>query len=74
MIGCRNEGFGSSASGVGDQNGDGRADVMVGAPGNNPSQGAGRAYVFSGKDGALLLKLEGEKTGDALGSIVNTVA
>src|SRR5215510_6761695 len=68
--GAENEGFGSSASGVGDQNGDGRADVMVGAPGNNPSQNAGRAYVFSGKDGALLLKLEGEKTGDALGSIV----
>jgi hypothetical protein len=65
-----NEMFGRSASGVGDQNGDGHADVMVGAPGNNPAQDAGHAYVFSGKDGALLLKLDGEKAGDALGSIV----
>jgi len=66
-----NERFGRSASGVGDQNGDGHADVMVGAPGANPAQDAGRAYVFSGKDGALLLKLDGEQAGDALGSIVD---
>ncbi|MGH9935804.1 MAG: FG-GAP-like repeat-containing protein [Blastocatellia bacterium] len=66
-----NEGFGRSASGVGDQNGDGHADVAVGAPASNATgQGAGRAYVFSGKDGALLLKLDGEQAGDALGSIV----
>lgn len=65
-----NEGFGRSASGVGDQNGDGHADVMVGAPGNTPGQSAGQAYIFSGKDGALLLKLDGEKAGAALGSIV----
>jgi hypothetical protein len=65
-----NEMFGRSASGVGDQNGDRHDDVMVGAPGSNPAQDAGHAYVFSGKDGALLLKLDGEKAGDGLGSIV----
>jgi hypothetical protein len=66
-----NEGFGRSASGVGDQNGDGHADLIVGAPGSNAvAQGGGRFYVYSGKDGALLLKLDGEKAGDALGSIV----
>jgi hypothetical protein len=66
-----NEGFGRAASGVGDQNGDGHADVMVGAPANNTAgQGSGRAYLFSGKDGSLLLTLNGEKAGDALGSIV----
>jgi hypothetical protein len=66
-----NEGFGRSASGVGDQNGDGHADVMVGAPGSNANgQGAGRAHVFSGKNGALLLTLAGEKAGAAMGSIV----
>jgi tetratricopeptide (TPR) repeat protein len=65
------EAFGNSATGVGDQNSDGYADVMVGAPGSNSAgQGAGRAYVYSGKDGKLLLTLEGEKAGDSFGSIV----
>jgi tetratricopeptide (TPR) repeat protein len=66
-----NERFGTSATGIGDQNGDGHADVMVGAPASNAAgQSAGRAYVFSGKDGALLLTLDGEKAGDGFGSIV----
>ena len=65
------EGFGRSTAGVGDVNGDGFADVMVGAPANNTKgQGAGRAYIFSGKDGAELFTLDGEKAGDAFGSIV----
>jgi hypothetical protein len=56
---------------VGDQNGDGHADVLVGAPGSNAAaQGAGRAYLFSGKDGSTLLVLDGEASGDAFGSIV----
>ena len=66
-----NEGFGSSASGVGDQNGDGRADVMVGAPGPvGAGQSVGRAYLFSGRDGSLLRTLDGDKAGDRFGSIV----
>ncbi|MGH7621476.1 MAG: FG-GAP repeat domain-containing protein, partial [Gemmatimonadaceae bacterium] len=32
--------------------------------------GAGRAYVYSGKDGHLLLTLTGERAGDAFGSTV----
>lgn len=65
------ENFGGSASGVGDQNNDGHADVIVGASaGRAVAQGAGRAYVFSGKDGSLLLTLNGEKAGDGFGSIV----
>jgi hypothetical protein len=58
--------FGSHASTAGDLNGDGYADVFIGAPGD--ANGAGRATVFSGKDGAVLLTLEGEKAGDAFGS------
>ena len=63
--------FGRHASGVGDVNHDGFADVIVGAPGSNAAgQKAGRAYVYSGKDGAVLLTLTGERAGDAFGSSV----
>jgi len=66
-----NENFGASASGIGDHNNDGCADVVVGASGSNAAgQGAGRAYIYSGKDGTLLLRLDGEKAGDAFGSTV----
>ncbi len=63
-----NEGFGGSAASAGDQNGDGFTDVLVGAPSAN--QGAGRVYLFSGKDGSRLRIFEGEHAGDAFGSIV----
>jgi FG-GAP repeat/FG-GAP-like repeat len=59
------------ADGVGDVNHDGFADVIVGAPGNGAGgENAGRAYVYSGKDGSLLLTLTGERKGDAFGSAV----
>ena len=50
--------FGYSVSGAGDVDGDGYADVIVGA--YNESGGAtfsGRAYVFSGKTGSVLYHL-----------------
>lgn len=63
--------FGNHVSGVGDVNGDGSPDVIVGAPGNSAAgKGAGRSYVYSGKDGKLLLTLTGERAGDAFGSAV----
>jgi hypothetical protein len=66
-----NDDFGRHAAGVGDVNHDGFADVIVGAP-NNSAGGdkAGRAYVYSGKDGKLLLTLTGEHAGDGFGSAV----
>ena len=65
------ESFGQSAARAGDQNGDGHADLIVGAPGSSArGQAAGRAYLFSGKDGSRLGILEGERAGDRYGSIV----
>ncbi len=67
----KDDDFGRHASGVGDVNGDGFADVIVGAPRHGAAgSGAGRAYVYSGKDGRVLLTLDGERAGDAFGSAV----
>jgi hypothetical protein len=63
--------FGQHVSGVGDINGDGYADVIVGAPSNGAGgEGAGRAYIYSGKDGRVLLTLTGQSAHDAFGSAV----
>jgi len=66
-----NEDFGRHVEGIGDVNGDGFADVIVGAPNNNAAgDKAGHAYVYSGKDGSILLTLSGERPGDNFGSAV----
>ncbi|MEP6634236.1 MAG: FG-GAP-like repeat-containing protein, partial [Luteimonas sp.] len=63
--------FGQHVATAGDFDHDGHADVIVGAPGNNAGgKQAGRAYVYSGKDGHVLLTLTGEREGDAFGSTV----
>jgi len=59
--------FGQHVSTAGDVDHDGYADVVIGAPGANG--GAGSAYVYSGKDGHLLLKLNGS-SGEGFGSTV----
>ena len=52
--------FGLAVAGAGDVNGDGRADVVVGADGEEGPTGgsAGRAYVFDGVTGQVVHTLE----------------
>jgi FG-GAP repeat/Tetratricopeptide repeat len=64
------EDFGRHAAGVGDIDGDGRTDLIIGAPGKDGSQGPGHAYVYAGRDGHLLTTLTGERAGDEFGSAV----
>jgi hypothetical protein len=64
-----------AAATAGDVNRDGHADILAGATpapqaGKPPAPARGAAYVFSGKDGAVLLSLEGEREGDNFGSAV----
>jgi tetratricopeptide repeat protein/FG-GAP repeat protein len=67
--------YGVHVSSAGDVDHDGHADVVVGAPANNAGgRGAGRAYVYSGKNGHLLLTLTGERAGDAFGTTVSGYA
>ncbi|MBX3358516.1 MAG: FG-GAP repeat protein [Phycisphaeraceae bacterium] len=51
----------------GDLDGDGVQDLLAGAPGAN---GTGRAYVYSGADGAVLRTFNGTAMGDRFGHAV----
>jgi FG-GAP repeat. len=71
--------FGSSVAGVGDLNGDGIPDVLVGVPHHSnfgaDHINAGEAFVFSGKDGSIIFTLndpdeeEGNRMGYAVASL-----
>jgi FG-GAP repeat len=63
--------FGSAAALVGDVDGDGHADLLVGAPKSDAAgSNAGRAYLYSGRDHALLLTHDGAAW-DQLGASVS---
>ena len=66
--------FGSAVSGVGDVNGDGHADLCVGAPHadiGGPDSGA--AVVLSGADGTPLHTFVGSQAGALAGTAVGTI-
>jgi len=68
------DGFGRKCAGPGDLNGDGHADLLIGAPGSDAHlPDAGRAYVYSGRDGSILATLDGEESGDAFGAGINGI-
>jgi len=58
--------FGSSVAGAGDVNGDGYADVIVGAPlfDNNGASNKGAAFVFFGSDSGLAATAAWQAEGD----------
>src|SRR5262245_35968876 len=63
-----NDGYGFVAASIGDLNGDGAPEFVVGAPGNTAGgPRAGKAFVYSGRDGALLHTVIGAPF-NALGS------
>ena len=62
------EGFGTSPSMAGDVDHDGHADLIVGAwQYSKEAVGAGRAYLYSGKDGHLIKTLTCRIPGDTFG-------
>jgi hypothetical protein len=62
--------YASAVDGIGDLNGDGRSEVIVGAPlGDTAVVDSGRAWVLSGLNGAALATHEGS-AGEKLGTAV----
>ena len=61
--------LGASVGAAGDVDNDGTLDVIAGAPSN----GAGRAFVFSGVDGSLLRSFVGQVSNDLFGSAVTGI-
>jgi hypothetical protein len=57
--------FGAAVSSAGDVNGDGHADLLIGAPGSGSA--AGRAYVISGRTSRVIRVLSAHRPGDGFG-------
>ncbi len=67
------DGLGVSVSGAGDVDGDGFADLIVGAFGADPNglMDAGSAFVFSGSTGSQLIRFDGNAASEGLGRLVS---
>ncbi|MBL8298597.1 MAG: FG-GAP repeat protein [Rhodanobacteraceae bacterium] len=60
--------FGAAVSGAGDHNGDGKADLLIGAPG-----GMGRAFLVNGADGIPIRQLDAPAASTRFGAGVASV-
>jgi FG-GAP repeat len=58
---------GFAVADVGDVTGDGFSDILSGAPSSGALAGPGRAYLYSGKTGALVHTFVGVSRGDGFG-------
>jgi len=64
--------FGVSVSRAGDVNGDGYADLIIGAPFDDHSgTNSGSAYVFSGATSNIFYRFDGDSSGDEFGYSVS---
>ncbi len=69
LTGSAGEFFGAAVTGAGDVNDDGYDDLLVGARNNSETfTQAGKVYLFSGADGALLWSVNGTMENGRLGS------
>lgn len=69
---CAYEFFGRSVSGIGDVNGDGLSDLMVGAYGNDAGgTDAGRAYVIFGETDGNFTPTHAALMGDGSSNVLN---
>jgi len=62
--------FGETVLGCGDLDDDGRAEILVTAPGRAGPNQSGRVLVFSSRTGRTLYELSGERPGDGFGASV----
>lgn len=74
VSGLSGDDFGGSVSGAGDVNGDGYADLIVGASRSNVTASlAGSVYVYCGATSAMLYAWHGNSIGDRFGFSVSGV-
>lgn len=68
--------FGGALAGIGDIDGGGIADILIGASAADPNgiENAGSAYIYSSETGELIRQYDGSTTSEAFGSMLTAIA